>query len=469
MARKKPLPMLENIQIEAVAADGKCMARHEGMVIFVDAKTSAPEDWVDIQLTKKKKNYAEGRIVRHRTYSPKRIAPTCEHFGICGGCKFQHLPYDLQLSFKQQEVEDNFKKIAKVPLPAPKNIIGSPKQYYYRNKLEFTFSSKRWLYQHEISQSETLDQNALGFHIPQRFDKILDVNQCHLQPEPSNQIRLAIKKWAIAEKIDFFNPTTQEGNLRNVIFKNNEKGEFMIFLISKEDISQALSRFVPTLMQEIPEVVSFYYAINPKRNDTYTDLTIQHIAGKSIIYTHMEELAFQMTPLSFFQTNAQQAQKLYEIAREMANLTGNEVVYDLYTGTGTIALFVAKKAKHVVGIEYVSAAIEDAKQNAQANAIQNTTFLAGDMKELLSNTLFDTYGKPDVIITDPPRAGMHPDVLQTIIASEVPRIVYVSCNPATQARDVAALASFYKLVAMQPVDMFPHTHHVENVICLERI
>ncbi|TAE91377.1 MAG: 23S rRNA (uracil(1939)-C(5))-methyltransferase RlmD, partial [Bacteroidetes bacterium] len=267
----------------------------------------------------------------------------------------------------------------------------------------------------------------------------------------------------------FFNPTTQEGNLRNVIFKNNEKGEFMIFLISKEDISQALSRFVPTLMQEIPEVVSFYYAINPKRNDTYTDLTIQHIAGKSIIYTHMEELAFQMTPLSFFQTNAQQAQKLYEIAREMANLTGNEVVYDLYTGTGTIALFVAKKAKHVVGIEYVSAAIEDAKQNAQANAIQNTTFLAGDMKELLSNTLFDTYGKPDVIITDPPRAGMHPDVLQTIIASEVPRIVYVSCNPATQARDVAALASFYKLVAMQPVDMFPHTHHVENVICLERI
>lgn len=471
MARKKkPLPLLEKVLITDVAAEGKALARVNDLVVFVPYVV--PGDVVDLQVTRKKHNYAEAEAVKFYEYSDKRVEPFCQHFGVCGGCKFQCMDYQAQLLYKQKQVFDNLTRIGKIEIPEIRPILGSSKTKAYRNKLEFTFSNKRWLTKEEIAADVQYDQmNAVGFHIPEAFDKVLAIEKCWLQDDINNEIRNSIRDYAYAHDYSFFNLRTQEGLLRNMMIRTSSTGELMVliqFKISNEAEEQQAMALLNHVAEKFPQISALLYVNNDKHNDTLEGLDIKTFKGNDHIFEEMEGLRFKIGPKSFYQTNSEQAYNLYKIARDFAGLTGNELVYDLYTGTGTIANFVSRKCAKVIGIEYVPEAIEDAKVNSQINGIENTLFYAGDMKDILTQEFIQEHGRPDVIITDPPRAGMHGDVIDTILFAEPKRIVYVSCNPATQARDLALLDGKYKVVAIQPVDMFPHTQHVENVVLLER-
>ena len=452
-----------------MAAEGKAIAKVNDLVIFVPYVV--PGDVVDLQIKRKKNKYAEAEAVNFHEYSSTRAVPFCQHYGICGGCKWQVLPYAEQIKYKQKQVEDNLRRIGKIELPEISPILGSAKTEFYRNKLEFTFSDKRWLTYEEVKQEVKYDQmNAVGFHIPGAFDKVLAIEKCWLQNDISNRIRNAVRDYAYEHNYSFINLRSQEGMLRNMIIRTSSTGELMVIIICKivEDSEMTLfKQLLQYVADTFPEITSLLYIINNKCNDTINDLDVYVFKGNDHIFEEMEGLRFKVGPKSFYQTNSEQAYNLYKIARDFAGLTGNELVYDLYTGTGTIANFVSRQARQVIGIEYVPEAIEDAKVNAEINGIDNTLFFAGDMKDLLTQEFINDYGRPDVIITDPPRAGMHQDVLDVILFAEPKRIVYVSCNPATQARDLQLLDVKYKVKAVQPVDMFPHTHHVENVVLLE--
>lgn len=471
MARKKKeLPLLEKVTITDVAAEGKAVAKVNELVIFVPYVV--PGDVVDLQVKRKKNHYAEAVAVKFHEKSPLRTEPFCSHFGVCGGCKWQCLSYEEQLKYKQKQVFDNLTRIGKVELPEFRPILGSEKTRFYRNKLEFTFSNKRWLTEEEVKQDVKYDQmNAVGFHIPGAFDKVLAIDKCWLQDDISNQIRNAVRDYAYAHNFPFFDLRTQEGLLRNIMIRTSSTGELMVVLqckVTDDEGRRKMEEVLQFMADSFPQITSLMYVINNKCNDTIGDLDVEVFKGNDHIFEEMEGLRFKVGPKSFYQTNSEQAYNLYKVAREFAGLTGNELVYDLYTGTGTIANFVARQARKVVGIEYVPEAIEDAKVNSALNGIDNTLFYAGDMKDILTNDFIAEHGRPDVIITDPPRAGMHNDVIDVILAAEPKRIVYVSCNPATQARDLQLLDGKYKVTAVQPVDMFPHTHHVENVVQLER-
>ena len=446
------------------------MAKVNELVIFVPYVV--PGDIVDLQVKRKKNHYAEAVAVKFHEKSPLRTEPFCSHFGVCGGCKWQCLSYEEQLKYKQKQVFDNLTRIGKVELPEFRPILGSEKTRFYRNKLEFTFSNKRWLTEEEVKQDVKYDQmNAVGFHIPGAFDKVLAIDKCWLQDDISNQIRNAVRDYAYAHNFPFFDLRTQEGLLRNIMIRTSSTGELMVVLqckVTDDEGRRKMEEILQFMADSFPQITSLMYVINNKCNDTIGDLDVEVFKGNDHIFEEMEGLRFKVGPKSFYQTNSEQAYNLYKVAREFAGLTGNELVYDLYTGTGTIANFVARQARKVVGIEYVPEAIEDAKVNSALNGIDNTLFYAGDMKDILTNDFIAEHGRPDVIITDPPRAGMHNDVIDVILAAEPKRIVYVSCNPATQARDLQLLDGKYKVTAVQPVDMFPHTHHVENVVQLER-
>ena len=465
--KKKKLPLLQNIEITGIAAEGKALTRVDDMVLFVPY--CVPGDIVDIQVTRKKHSFMEGRVERIVTPSPTRCEPRCKHYGECGGCKWQILPYEEQLRHKQQQILDNLTRIGKVELPEISPILGSHEIYEYRNKLEFTFSDRKWLSWdtiHAAGGLENLDNtHGLGFHIPNCFDKVLDITECHLMPDINNRIRNGVRDFARQLGITFYNEHAHEGQLRTLILRSNHKGEIMLIVVWADEPDMRLMEY---LRDEFPEIISLLYVVNRKFNDTISDQEVHVFHGQDHIMEQMENLQFKVGPKSFYQTNTLQAYELYKVAREFAGLTGNELVFDLYTGTGTIANFVAHQARQVIGIEYVPEAIEDAKVNANINKLDNTLFFAGDMKDILNEDFIAQYGRPDVIITDPPRAGMHEDVINTILFAEPQRIVYVSCNPATQARDLNMLDSKYRVVKVQPVDMFPHTHHVENVVLLEK-
>lgn len=469
--KKKPLPILENITITDVAAEGKSLVRVNDMVIFVPF--TVPGDVVDLQIRKKRHSYCEAEVIRFVELSKVREVPMCQHFGVCGGCKWQNLPYEEQLKAKQKQVHDQLKRIGKIELPEFMPILGSVKTKEYRNKLEFGFSNKRWMTKEEINDErlEIKDKNAVGFHITGAFDKILPIEKCWLMDDLHNKIRNEIRDYALEHDLSFFDLRAQTGLLRDLIIRNSNTGEWMVimqFHYNQEKDDELAKALLQHIADKFPEITSLMYVDNQKCNDTIGDLDILTFKGNDYIYETMEDLKFKVGPKSFYQTNTEQAYHLYSVARKFASLTGNELVYDLYTGTGTIANFVAKEAKQVIGIEYVPEAIEDAKINSEVNNISNTLFYAGDMKDILNDEFIAEHGKPDVIITDPPRAGMHQDVIQTILKASPKRIVYVSCNPATQARDLADLDCQYKVTAVQPVDMFPHTPHVENVVLLER-
>ncbi len=465
--RKKQLPLLESVVITDVAAEGKAIAKVDGMVIFVPYVV--PGDVVDIQLTRKKHNYAEGKVVRFVSYSENRVEPFCEHFGICGGCKWQMLPYNLQLKYKQKQVVDNLTRIGKVELPEISPILGAPKTTFYRNKLEFTFSNRKWITENEMESGEFFGtREALGFHIPQRFDKVLDIRYCWLQNDVSNRIRNTIRQFCLQNDYEFFDLRNQKGLMRNLIIRTSSTSEIMLIVVFFKDDKGKREKLLNFIADEFPQITSLLYVINEKANDTIMDQEIVTWKGNDCIYEEMEGLKFKIGPKSFYQTNSEQAYNLYKIVREFAQLSGNELVYDLYTGTGTIANFLARKARKIIGIECVPEAIEDAMENSKLNRIDNTFFIAGDIKDILTRDFIIEHGDPDVIVTDPPRAGMHGYVIETILSVEPPRIVYVSCNPATQARDVNLLDGKYRVTRVQPVDMFPHTHHVENVVLLEK-
>lgn len=470
MARKKkPLPILENIQITDCAAEGKSLARVNDMVVFVPF--CVPGDIVDLQVRKKRHSYMEAEVIRFVEKSAVREEPFCEHFGVCGGCKWQNLPYDKQLEMKQRQVYEQLTRIGKVELPEFMPILGSRKIREYRNKLEFGCSNKRWMTREEIASGEPAgEMRAIGFHITGAFDKILPIHNCHLMDGLQNEIRNFIYQYAIDNDLTFFDLRQQTGLLRDVMVRNSNTGEWMVlvqFHYDEEGDRERLLQLMEALADRFPQITSLLYVDNQKCNDTFGDLELTLYKGNDHIFEIMEGLRFKVGPKSFYQTNTDQAYHLYSVARQFAGLTGEEIVYDLYTGTGTIANFVARSAKKVVGIEYVPEAIEDAKVNSDINGIGNTLFFAGDMKDILTDEFIAGHGRPDVIITDPPRAGMHPDVVETILRAKPRRIVYVSCNPATQARDLQLLDRLYKVVAVQPVDMFPHTPHVENVVALE--
>ena len=465
MARKKSNPFYERVRIQDIGAEGKALARVNDVVIFT--KLAIPGDVVDLQVTKKRKKYQEAFVTKVHEYSSDRIDAFCDHFGICGGCKWQNLPYDKQLFYKQKQVEDQLKRIGKLDLPEVRSILASHHTTFYRNKLEYTFSNKRWLTQDEINtQLEITDSNAIGFHVPGLFDKVINIKKCWLQPEPSNQIRNFIYNYALENNLDFFDIREQQGFLRTLIIRTSSTGETMVIVSFYHEDAEEREKLLDALQNRFPEISSLMYVINSKGNDTITDLEIKTYKGRGHIFEEMEDLKFKVGPKSFYQTNSEQAFRLYKVVREFADLNGSEIVYDLYTGTGTIANFVAGAAQKVVGIEYVPEAIEDAKENASINQLANTFFFSGDMKVVLNDDFIQQNGKPDVIITDPPRAGMHADVVQTILRLMPDKIVYVSCNPATQARDLALMNEKYFVQQVQPVDMFPHTHHVENVVLL---
>ena len=467
MKKKKNLPLLQNIEITGIAAEGKALTRVDDMVLFVPY--CVPGDIVDIQVTRKKHSFMEGRVERIVKPSPVRCEPVCKHYGECGGCKWQILPYEEQLRHKQQQIIDNLTRIGKVELPEISPILGSKEIYEYRNKLEFTFSDRKWLSWDTIRAAGGLDNvdntHGLGFHIPNCFDKVLDITECHLMPDINNRIRNGIRDVARQLGITFYNEHAHEGQLRTLILRSNHKGEIMLIVVWADEPDMRVMEYI---RDSFPEIISLLYVVNRKFNDTISDQEVHVFHGQDHIMEQMENLQFKVGPKSFYQTNTLQAYELYKVAREFAGLTGNELVFDLYTGTGTIANFVAHQARQVIGIEYVPEAIEDAKVNAKINNLDNTLFFAGDMKDILNEDFIAQYGRPDVIITDPPRAGMHEDVINTILFAEPRRIVYVSCNPATQARDLNMLDSKYRVVKVQPVDMFPHTHHVENVVLLEK-
>jgi 23S rRNA (uracil1939-C5)-methyltransferase len=468
MARKrKELPRLESVLITDVAAEGKAIAKVDGMAVFVPY--AVPGDVVDLQLTRKKNSYAEGRVVRFEKYSEDRITPFCSHFGVCGGCKWQQLPYSEQLKYKQKQVQDSLERIGKINLPEITPILGAPRDTFYRNKLEFTFSNKRWLTEEEISSDREFPQmNAVGFHIPGMFDKVLDIDKCWLMDDLSNQIRNSIREFCLENGYSFFDLRNQQGLMRTLMIRNSSIGEWMVIVVFYEDDQEKREKLMEHLALQFPQITALLYIINQKANDTITDQEVLVWKGRDHIVEEMEGLRFRIGPKSFYQTNSEQAYHLYEVARSFAQLTGDELVYDLYTGTGTIANFVARNAREVIGIEYVEEAIADAKVNSAINQIENTRFYAGDMKDVLTEEFIAAHGHPDVIITDPPRAGMHEDVVNAILLAEPKRIVYVSCNPATQARDLSLMDAKYRVTRVQPVDMFPHTHHVENVVLLEK-
>ena len=472
MSRKrKPLPILENVTIEAVAAEGKCVAHVNDMVIFVSFVV--PGDIVDLQVRKKRHSYCEATVVKFVKYSELRIKPMCDHFGICGGCKWQNLPYSEQLKAKQQQVFDQLTRIGKIELPEFSPIMGSVHTKAYRNKLEFGCANKRWYTAEELQDMPEgigLTEGAIGFHITGAFDKIYPIEKCWLMDNLQNEIRNSIRNYALENNLTFFDLRQQYGLLRDIMVRNSNTGEWMVLIQFHYDVEgdeQRALGLMQHLADNFPQISSLLYVNNQKGNDTFNDLDLILFKGNDHIFETMEDLRFKVGPKSFYQTNTEQAYHLYDVARRFANLTGEELVYDLYTGTGTIANFVAKRAKKVIGIEYVPEAIEDAKVNSEINKIQNTLFYAGDMKDILTESFVQEHGRPDIIITDPPRAGMHPDVVNVILGAHPKRIVYVSCNPATQARDLALLDVDYKVVAVQPVDMFPHTPHVENVVLLE--
>lgn len=468
MAKKrKELPLLENVEIEAFAAEGKALARVDNLVVFVPF--AAPGDMVDIRLSRKRKQYAEGRIVAFKRYSADRVEPFCSHFGVCGGCQWQHLPYSSQLKYKQQQVLDVLQRIAKVELPEARPILGSEKDRFYRNKLEYTFSNKRWRTLEEIQSGEEFKNNeALGFHIPGMFDKVLDIEKCFLQEDFSNRVRLSVKAFCLAHQMDFFDLKLQQGLMRNLIVRTTSTGQKMVIVVFFREETASREALLNHLLNEFPEITSLIYVINNKANDTIFDREIVVYHGSAYIVEEMEGLQFIIGPKSFYQTNSEQAYRLYSLVREFAGLQGNELVYDLYTGTGTIANFLARQCRKVIGIEYIPEAIEDARANAELNGIKNTTFFAADVKDLLNNDFTAEQGRPDVLITDPPRAGMHGDVVKTILSAAPERVVYVSCNPSTQARDLSLMDNLYQVEALQAVDMFPHTRHVENVVLLKR-
>ncbi len=466
MSRKrKDLPSLKDVEIIDVAAEGNSIAKVNDMVVFIPF--GVPGDIVDIKLTKKKKSYAEARIESIVTPSDIRVEPRCEHFTVCGGCRWQHLPYDFQLKCKQKQVQDALERIAKVPFPEITPIIGSENIWEYRNKMEYTFSNKCWLTYEQLASGEDFnDRDAAGFHIPGAFDKVLDIKKCHLQDDFTNKLRLFIKKFGKDNGYSFYDLKAQCGLLRTLMIRISSTGEIMAVVVFGENDKEKIRKLLDAVASEFPQITSLLYVVNTKVNDTIGDQTILLHSGAEFIYEEMEGLKFRVGPKSFYQTNSRQAYTLYRVTRDFAELIGDELVYDLYTGTGTIANFVSKKARKVIGIEYVPEAIEDAKINSQINGIDNTLFFAGDMKNVLTDEFIGIYGKPDVMIVDPPRAGMHQDVVNVILNASPERIVYVSCNPATQARDLALLDEKYTIEAVQPVDMFPHTHHVENVVKL---
>ncbi|WP_149276869.1 23S rRNA (uracil(1939)-C(5))-methyltransferase RlmD [Pareuzebyella sediminis] len=469
MRKKNKRQIFQQVEVIDAGAKGKTIGRApDGRVIFLT--NTVPGDIVDVQTTKKRKSYFEGVATHFHTRSKKRVAPQCQHFGVCGGCKWQDMGYEHQLFYKQKEVENNLKRIGHLDLPETLPIIGSEKTYFYRNKMEFSFSDSRWLTLDEIKSGEEIqDKNALGFHIPGMWDKILDIKKCHLQQDPSNAIRLATRDFGIKNNLSFFNPKQQQGLLRTLMIRTSSTDEIMVLVQFFENDSDKHKLLLRYLAETFPEITSLLYVINQKQNDTIYDQEILKHSGRDYIVEEMEGLQFKINAKSFYQTNSHQAYKLYKVTRDFADLTGEELVYDLYTGTGTIAQFIARSAKKVIGIESVPEAIADAKENAKRNKIDNVSFFTGDMKNVFNGDFIEKNGKPDIIITDPPRDGMHKDVVGQILDIGAKRVVYVSCNSATQARDLEMMKTDYRVVKVQPVDMFPQTHHVENVVLLEKM
>lgn len=465
--KRKELPVVENVEITGVAAEGKSIARVDDMVVFIPY--GAPGDVVNIKLDKKKRSYAEAHIVDLVKPSPDRVTPACEHFGVCGGCKWQHIPYESQLRYKRDQVVDALTRIAKVEIPEVNPTLGSKETFCYRNKLEYTFSCKCWITFEDLrSGREIADRNALGFHIPGAFDKVLDIKKCWLQDDLSNRIRLFVRQYALAKGYEFYDIKAQQGLMRTLMVRIASTGEVMLIVVFARPEQEKIDDLMGAIAAEFPEITSLLYVVNQKVNDTIADQEVITYRGRDYINEEMEGLQFRIGPKSFYQTNSLQAYELYKVARRMAYLKPDNLVYDLYTGTGTIANFVARQVKKVVGIEYVPEAIADAKLNSEVNGIDNTIFFAGDMKDVLTDGFIAEHGRPDVMIIDPPRAGMHEDVVNVILNARPERIVYVSCNPATQARDLALMDSLYRVEEVQPVDMFPHTHHVENVVRMTR-
>lgn len=467
MGRKKKRPHLTEVEITDIAAEGKALGKVDEKIVFTPF--AVPGDIVDIQVVKMRKKYMEGQITKFHQLSPMRTEAKCQHFGTCGGCKWQMLPYEQQLTYKQQHVQDALERLGKIELPPISPILGSENIYYYRNKMEYAFCTNRWLTSEEIELGgESLDKRAAGFHIPGRFDRVLDLNECHLQKEPSNTMRLELKAFAMENGIPMADLRNNEGTLRSLYIRTSTTNELMVIVVFWANEKEQHEKIMNFLSERFPEITSLYYTVNDRGNTVLENSELILVSGKAYMEEVMEDLTFKISPRSFYQTNSEQAYNLYKVARDFAELTGKETVYDLYTGTGTIACFVAGQAKKVVGIEYVEDAILDAKENAKNNNIENTAFFAGDMKDILNKEFIETHGQPDVIITDPPRAGMHEDVIDVIIASGASKIVYVSCNPGTQARDLSLLDEHYQVLKVQPVDMFPHTAHVENVVLLKK-
>lgn len=470
--RRTPI-FVENVEIIDAGSEGMAVAKPDDKVVFVPF--AAPGDIVDLSFFKKKRNYFEGKIIEIKKYSEKRTDPICSHFGLCGGCKWQHIDYQWQLFYKEKQVKDNFDRIGKIDYPEIKPILASDNQFYYRNKLEYSFSNRKWLTDKaEPGTHSEDDVKGLGFHLPGMFDRILDIEHCYLQEEPSNRIRLFIKDYAIRNKFSFYNARAYEGLMRNMFIRSTSDGNFMLIVIFQHEDKEAINSLLTAVSEKFPEISSLFYAINNKKNDSVSDLPMHLFKGEPFIVEKMaspnpsqDDLIFRIGPLSFYQTNAKQAEKLYRTAFEFASPKKTDLVYDLYTGTGTIALYFARFVKHVVGIEYVEEAIEDAKENAKINHIDNTTFVSGDMAKVLDDNFIEQHGTPDIIVTDPPRAGMHGKVVEQLLKIKAKKIVYVSCNPATQARDLSLLDKYYEIKAIQAVDMFPHTQHVENVVLLE--
>jgi 23S rRNA (uracil1939-C5)-methyltransferase len=467
VGKRKNQPLLERVTITDIGSEGNAIARVDNQVVFVPMLI--PGDVADIRIVRKRKKYLEGKAVMFHEFSKDRIAPLCSHFGICGGCKWQHLPYRLQLQYKEKQVRDNLVRIGKTEIPAISPIIGSEDEFQYRNKLEYTFSARRWMTHEEVRSGHQIkNENALGFHIPGIFDKVLNISHCHLQPEPTNLIRNSVHQYAEKNNLSYFNIKEQNGFLRNLIIRNSLSGDVMVIVVFFHEDEIQRIKLLDFIHNEFPSIKSLMYVINSKRNDSISDQTVSLYKGDDHLFEKMDGLQFRVGPKSFYQTNTRQSAVLYDIARKFAGLTGNEIVYDLYTGTGTIANYIAGSSGKVIGIEYVKEAIEDAVLNSEINRISNTAFYAGDIKDVLTEEFILTIGKPDVIITDPPRAGMHEAVVKAIISASPEKIVYVSCNPATQARDIQLMSESYGVNAVQPVDMFPHTHHVENVVLLVR-
>lgn len=477
MRKPKKIQIIPQVLIEDYAAEGKSLARVDGKVIFVEG--AVPGDIADLRITKSKKDWAEAFVQHFHTLSPQRVSPFCTHFGTCGGCKWQMLPYAEQLKYKQREVEQQLKRIGKLEIPALQPIIGSDASTHYRNKLEFTFSNKRYLTKEELNErlklrsvhqsegQETPEDPALGFHVPRLFDKVIDIETCHLQPEPSNGIRLFIRQFAIEHGFSFYDIRAHQGWLRTLIIRTSSLGETMVNLTFGHDNESDRCLLFDALLKAFPQITTLVYTINPKWNDSIHDLDPVTYYGEGYMKEKLGSFIYKIGPKSFFQTNTAQAEKLYEVTRTFAGLTGNEILYDLYCGTGSIGIFCSREAKKVIGVEVIAEAIEDAYQNARLNDLHNVSFFAGDVVDVCTDAFFTEHGRPDVVITDPPRAGMHEKLVRKLLEMEAPRIVYVSCNPATQARDLQLLDEKYSIERLQPVDLFPHTHHIENVALLQ--